>query len=103
MPKPTPFSIPSLVTLGDGLRQHRIAANFTAVDVATRVGVSEKTYRELEAGKPSAKLGTLAAVMALYGIDDALMGLATPAPTSPARAISTSRRRVSLKSLDNNF
>ena len=103
MPKPTPFSIPSLVTLGDGLRQHRIAANFTAVDVATRVGVSEKTYRELEAGKPSAKLGTLAAVMALYGIDDALMGLATPAPMSAARAISTSRRRVSLKSLDNNF
>jgi transcriptional regulator with XRE-family HTH domain len=100
MPTPSPLHESAqrsgqLLALGENLRQHRIAANFSAADVAARIGVTEKTYRALESGLGSAKLSTLAAVLALYGLDDQLGRLALPAIGHPARAISTQRRRVS--------
>lgn len=65
----------ALSTLGAQIRLARHARRWTAADLATKIGVSERTVLALESGAPGTSIGTVfnAAVMAgvpLFGTDD---------------------------------
>lgn len=78
----------SLLRLGSRLRASRIERNLTIRQMAERLLVSINTYRDLEAGKPSASLGTLANALWVLGQLD------TFDLVSPTTTLLASRRRA---------
>ncbi|MBK6744738.1 MAG: helix-turn-helix transcriptional regulator [Hydrogenophilales bacterium] len=61
----------ALRLLGQRLRAHRLAANWTIEQTAERVLCSPTTYRALEAGKPSVSLGLMVSALWVFGrLDD---------------------------------
>ena len=64
-------ALAALHLLGQRLRAHRLAANWTVEQTAERLLCSPTTYRALEAGKPSVNLGLLVNALWLLGrLDD---------------------------------
>lgn len=61
----------ALQMLGQRLRAHRLAANWTIEQTAERLLCSPTTYRALEAGKPSVSLGLMVNALWILGrLDD---------------------------------
>ncbi|WP_460744391.1 helix-turn-helix domain-containing protein [Mariniluteicoccus endophyticus] len=50
------------------LRERRVALHLTQGELADLAGVSERSVRALESGKPTARLDTLQAVAAALGL-----------------------------------
>jgi len=72
-----------LERLGERLRAHRVLNQWTVAEMAARLFCSPGTYRALEAGKPTASLGTLVSALWLIGQADTLDAVA-PAPAGLA-------------------
>ncbi|MBU7571774.1 MAG: helix-turn-helix transcriptional regulator [Hydrogenophaga sp.] len=83
-----------LLQLGDRLKRLRKAQGLSAVDMASRVGISRTTLSAVEAGDPGPSIGTYLRVMSVLGISGELALLAGDAlqPAPPGGAAATSRR-----------
>lgn len=79
-----------LLQLGDRLRRLRKAQRLSAVEMASRVGISRTTLAAVEAGDSAPSIGTYLRVMAALGIGSDLALLAGdvmhPAPADSAAA-----------------
>lgn len=82
----------SLTQLGDRLRACRIDRNITIAQMAEKMLCSVNTYRDLEAGKPSASLGNFATALWLLGQLESLSSVA-PVPASLADGRKAKRSR----------
>lgn len=90
----TPDVEQSLKLLGARLRACRIDQNLTIAQMAEKMLCSINTYRDLEAGKPSASLGNFATVLWLLGQLESL-NLVAPVPASLADGRRAKRSRSS--------
>lgn len=90
----TPEAVASLEQLGARLRASRIDRNFTIAQMAEKMLCSINTYRDLEAGKPSASLGNFATALWLLGQLESL-NLVAPVPASLADGRRAKRSRSS--------
>jgi transcriptional regulator with XRE-family HTH domain len=64
---PTAEAIDALAVLGQQIRLGRRARGWTAAELGTRVGVSARTITAIEAGKPTASVGTVFSAATLVG------------------------------------
>lgn len=80
MPSKAPLAFPSesrlLADLGERLRLARLRRRLTTTTVAGRCGISRPTLAKTERGDPSVTLGTYLRVLAIYGLDGDLAGVA---------------------------
>lgn len=87
-----------LLQLGDRLKCLRKAQGLSAVEMASRVGISRTTLSAVEAGDPGPSMGTYLRVMSVLGISGELALLAgdilQPAPAGSAAALSRRARPV---------
>ena len=90
----TPEATLSLEQLGSRLRACRIDRNITIAQMAEKMLCSVNTYRDLEAGKPSASLGNFATALWLLGQLESL-NLVAPVPASLADGRRAKRSRSS--------
>lgn len=68
----TTESMLALERLGQNIRGARKARKWSQVEAAKRALMSRATYREVEAGSPSATIGMYAQVIDLFGMVDQL-------------------------------
>lgn len=80
---PSPEAAQKLIRLGERLRAHRLAQQWTIEDMATALFCSPGTYRAVEAGKPTYGVGVLVNALWLLGQIDTLDTVA-PTPTTLA-------------------
>ena len=95
----------ALEALGDRLRASRIDQNLTVAQMAEKMLCAINTYRDLEAGKPTASLGNFANALLLLGQLDTLRGVA-PVPATLATGRRAKRRqsgKLTLSSSDLDF
>ncbi|MBV8046919.1 MAG: helix-turn-helix domain-containing protein [Paludibacterium sp.] len=89
-----PQAMNELQALGGRLRACRIDRNLTIAEMAERMLCSINTYRDLEAGKPTASLGNFASALWLLGQLDTLKGVApVPAALAAKSRAKTKRSR----------
>lgn len=62
----------ALERLGENIRGARLARGWSQLDAAKRAIMSRTTYRDVEAGNPSASIGMYAQALDLYGLVDQL-------------------------------
>ena len=94
-----------LEAFGERLRACRIDQNQTIAQMAEKMLCSINTYRDLEAGKPTASLGNFANALWLLGQLDTLKGVA-PVPATLAAGRRARRNRsggMTLSSTDLDF
>ena len=80
-----------LLQLGDRLRQLRKAQGWGTVEMASRVGISRNTLRDIENGNPAPSIGSYLRVMSVLGVSGELAllagdGVIQPAPVGSAAA-----------------
>lgn len=83
-----------LERLGKTLRLARLRRNLSQEEVATRAGVSRKTYLAMEAGEPNASLGLLARALTVLGYADKLGALVAEDPIGEDLEAVHGRRRA---------
>ncbi len=86
-------------TLGERLKQARLNANLTQIEVAEQAGLSRKAVINAEKGK--AQLETFAAVLVALNLDDQLDHFLAPVDISPlqlAKLRGRKRQRASRQS-----
>jgi len=91
--------------LGNRLRANRIDQNLTIAQMAEKMLCAINTYRDLEAGKPTASLGNFANALWLLGQLETLKGVA-PVPATLAAGRRAKRVRsgnITLSSTDLDF
>jgi len=66
--RPVPVARDALATLGLQIRQGRHARNWTAAELADRVGVSQRTVLAIEGGAAGTAIGTVFTAAALVGV-----------------------------------
>jgi transcriptional regulator with XRE-family HTH domain len=67
-----------LASLGQRLREARLAANEKQARFAARLGISVPTLRKLENGDPAVGIGVLVEALAILGRQDELDALLAP-------------------------
>ena len=95
----------ALTSLGARLRACRIERDLTISQMAERMMCSINTYRDLEAGKPTASLGNFANALWILGQLDTLHAVA-PVPAVLAagrRAKRSTGKGITLKDTDLDF
>lgn len=101
MNKKTSHSIAEI--LGERLKQARLNANLTQIDVAQKAGVSRKAVLNAEKGK--VQLLTLVAIMQALGMEENLNAFLPEQPLSPlqiAKLQGSKRQRASKQIADKN-
>lgn len=91
-----------LATIGERLRSERLDQNLTIDEVASRSGVSERTIRGVEDGRPFT-VATLLALLRVYGAVsrlDALLPERGPSPIDLADRKGQPRQRASRRTSD---
>lgn len=83
-----------LRTLGRRLRVARLRRNLSQAEMATRAGVTRKTFAALEAGDGGVSLGCLMKTLAILGFADRLASLADADPVGTDLEADTGRRRA---------
>ena len=78
---PAPDAVQKLVRLGERLRAHRLAHQWTVDEISAALFCSPGTYRAVEAGKPTYGVGVLVNALWLLGQLDTLDAVA-PTPTT---------------------
>jgi transcriptional regulator with XRE-family HTH domain len=78
-----------LLQLGGRLKRARIRQGLTTVEMANRVGLSRMTLRSIEAGEPTATMGSYLRVMGVLGVSRDLALLAAEVEQAPARRRTT--------------
>lgn len=110
MPAATPlnstFDRQLLIQLGQRLRGARKAQGMTTTQLAERAGIARMTLAAVEAGEPSATMGTYVRVMSALGVSGDLVMLASGVrsvePASPpmsGRALAVKHEAQDLQSL----
>jgi transcriptional regulator with XRE-family HTH domain len=95
----------AMEALGNRLRANRIDQNLTIAQMAEKMLCAINTYRDLEAGKPTASLGNFANALWLLGQLETLKGVA-PVPATLAAGRRAKRVRsgnITLSSTDLDF
>ena len=87
-----------LLQLGDRLRRLRKSQGLSTVEMASRVGISRATLRAVEAGDPTASMGTYLRVMSAVGIvgDLALLADGVMRPVTSNTAVDCASRDAPL-------
>ncbi|WP_341909120.1 helix-turn-helix transcriptional regulator [Polaromonas sp. YR568] len=75
-----------LIQLGQRLRQARKAQGVTTTQMADRAGIARMTLASVEAGEPSATMGTYVRVMSALGLSGDLVLLASGARQADGQA-----------------
>ncbi|WP_066902543.1 helix-turn-helix transcriptional regulator [Millisia brevis] len=65
---PTRLALDALAVLGAQIRIGRHDKNWTAADLATRVGVGPRTITAIERGAPGVAIGTVLSAASLVGV-----------------------------------
>lgn len=100
----SPGALSALAALGRQIRLARKRRRMTQAELAARAGITDRTVRSLEAGEPATTLGSLAAVLAIFGLEQHLAGVARDDPQGEALAEAQLGRRVRpKKKLDTDF
>lgn len=101
----TPGALSSLEALGRQLKLARKRRRMTQAELAARAGITDRTLRSLEAGRPETTLSSLAAVLGIFGLERHLAEVARDDPRGEALAEARmgSRVRPAKKKLDTEF
>jgi transcriptional regulator with XRE-family HTH domain len=100
----TPRVLSSLEALGGQIRLARKRRRMTQAELAARSGISDRTLRSLETGEPAITLGSLAAVLDIFGLEQQLADVARNDPKGEALAeVQLGRRIRPKKKLDTDF
>lgn len=65
----------ALGRLGERIRLARLRRNLSQAEVASRAGITRKTFVDLEAGKPTVSVGVLVKAMSVLGYLERIPGL----------------------------
>lgn len=99
-----PRALASLEALGRQVRLARKRRRMTQAELAARAGITDRTLRSLEAGESTTTLGSLAAVLAIFGLEHHLAVIARDDPKGEALAEAHLGQRVRpKKKLDTDF
>lgn len=83
MPKKSEFMLDEFITtlkeIGVNIRTARLRRNIKIKDLANRIHVDERTISRMENGDPSISLKNLIAVLYVFGLEDSLSRIASPA------------------------
>lgn len=83
MPKKSAFMLDEFTTtlkeIGANIRTARLRRNIKIKDLANRIHVDERTISRMENGDPSISLKNLIAVLYVFGLEDSLSHIASPA------------------------
>ncbi len=96
----------ALKRLGTNLRTARLRRNLTIQDVAAKIGTGPRAIADAEKGKPSAAIGTYAALLWAVDLLMQLEDVADPTKDKEGMALSliNGRERARpMKDLDNDF
>lgn len=100
----SPAALSALTALGRQIRMARKRRRMTQAELAARAGITDRTLRSLEAGEPATTLGSLAAVLDIFGLEHHLAGIARDDPQGEALAeVQLGRRVRPKKKLDTDF
>lgn len=101
----TPGALSSLAALGRQIKLARKRRCMTQAELAARAGITDRTLRSLESGEPATTLGSLAAVLSIFGLEHHLAVVARDDPKGEALAEAQLGRRVrpAKKKLDTDF
>jgi len=72
------MSISSATQFGAAIREHRLRAGLTQVELADKAGISSRTLIEIERGHPHGEVGRVLAVLRALDLSIAL----TPRPSN---------------------
>ncbi|CAM6000163.1 unnamed protein product [Sphagnum balticum] len=92
--------------MGTNLRTARLRRNLTIQDVAAKIGTGPRAIADAEKGKPSAAIGTYAALLWAVDLLKQLEDVADPTKDKEGMALSliNGRERARpMKDLDNDF
>ena len=78
--------------LGSHIRIARKRRGLTVAETAVKAGINRNTLNALESGKPTVAIGTLVAVLWVFGLDDTLKSVANPDQDASGKALEASRR-----------
>lgn len=101
----TPRALSSLEALGRQIKRARKRRRMTQAELGARAGITDRTLRSLEAGEPATTLGSLAAVLGIFGLEHHLADVARDDPQGEALAEARMGYRVrpAKKKLDTDF